>query len=83
MRSLLSPVRQPPEGSGPMPGLLRPALTLPAVETDWCALTEIQGTLRAHGIVAETPEILNAILAALAQRPTLCRGLLAAYLLGG
>lgn len=43
-------------------------------------LAEIQSELKRNSIIAETPEILNAILEALATRPDLCKGLVAAYL---
>ena len=42
----------------------------------------VQASLRAHKIEAEIPDIVNALLEALATRPALCRGLVAAYLLG-
>ena len=45
-------------------------------------LRAVQASLRAHRIEAEIPEIVHAILDALATRPALCRGLVAAYLLG-
>jgi hypothetical protein len=45
-------------------------------------LRAVQASLRAHQIEAEIPEIVHAMLEALATRPALCRGLVAAYLLG-
>ena len=42
----------------------------------------VQESLRSHKIEAEIPDIVNALLEALATRPALCRGLVAAYLLG-
>ncbi|HLJ54514.1 MAG TPA: hypothetical protein VKT77_05695 [Chthonomonadaceae bacterium] len=42
----------------------------------------MQESLRAHHIEADLPEIVHALLEALATRPALCRGLVAAYLLG-
>lgn len=88
MQSLLSPVRRleretlrpieiprpappPPSGS---------ALTLS--ERQQRVLGELQATLRENGIRAELSEIVQAMVEALAARPTLCRGLVAAYLLG-
>ena len=44
-------------------------------------LTDLQQSLRKHGIDAGFEEIGKGILEALAARPSLCRGLLAAYLL--
>ena len=44
-------------------------------------LRDLQHSLRRHGIDAELEEIGNGILDALAARPLLCRGLLAAYFL--
>ena len=45
-------------------------------------LQAVQASLHAHEIEAELPQIANALLEALATRPALCRGLIAAYLLG-
>ncbi len=44
-------------------------------------LSDLQDTLGQHGICAEQGEILQALLDALADRPAVYRGLLAAYLL--
>jgi hypothetical protein len=44
-------------------------------------LSDLQYSLRKHGIDAEVADIGKGILEALAARPSLCRGLLAAYLL--
>ncbi len=70
---------QPGEESGPSPGHLGadPILS----EAPMVILRELQGTLRENGIQAEPVEIVQAMLEALSARPTLCRGLLAAYLL--
>ena len=43
-------------------------------------LCEIQAELKRNSISAEVPEILNAIIEALATRPELCKALMAAYL---
>ena len=45
-------------------------------------LRDLQDTLRANHIEAEIPEIVHAMLESLSARPSLCRGLVAAYLLG-
>ena len=47
----------------------------------WAVLRDLQNSLRRHGIDAELDEINAGILDALAARPSLCRGLLAAYFL--
>jgi hypothetical protein len=44
-------------------------------------LSDLQHSLRRHGIDAELDDIGKGIMEALAARPSLCRGLLAAYLL--
>jgi hypothetical protein len=44
-------------------------------------LNDLQHSLRKHGIDAELDDIGNGIIEALSARPSLCRGLLAAYLL--
>ena len=41
----------------------------------------LQDTLRTNQIEAEIPEIVHAMLESLSARPSLCRGLIAAYLL--
>lgn len=91
MRSLLSPVTSPEAAvvgeSSSLPAeeeqeslpLYGGALSLP--EPPMPLLRELQSTLRENGIQAEPSEIVQAIVAALSDRPTLCRGLLAAYLL--
>ena len=43
-------------------------------------LCEIQAELKRNSITADVPEILSAILEALANHPDLCKGLMAAYL---
>lgn len=50
-------------------------------EAQKAVLTDLQHSLRKHGIEAGFEEIGKGILEALAARPSLCRGLLAAYLL--
>jgi hypothetical protein len=45
-------------------------------------LRDLQLSLSSHGIDAGVEEIGHGILEALAERPSLCRGLLAAHLLG-
>jgi hypothetical protein len=51
-------------------------------ESQLVTLRAVQASLRAHQIEADIPEIVHALLEALATRPGLCRGLVAAYLLG-
>ncbi|HLV79932.1 MAG TPA: hypothetical protein VKT32_06595 [Chthonomonadaceae bacterium] len=46
-------------------------------------LRNLQSVLQEHGIEAELTEIIHAIIVVLSARPSLCRGLLAAYLLEG
>ena len=85
---LPSPARhEPPTGaprrvltdpSGPEP---RPGLQFAMSEAQQAVLTDLQHSLRKHGIDAGFDEIGKGILEALAARPSLCRGLLAAYLL--
>src|SRR5581483_942314 len=89
MRSLLSPVAQPEaailgESSALPSGAEKESLplyggTLSLSEPPMPLLRELQSTLRENGIQAEPMEIVQAIVAALSDRPTLCRGLLAAY----
>ncbi|HLJ55879.1 MAG TPA: hypothetical protein VKT77_12645 [Chthonomonadaceae bacterium] len=50
-------------------------------EAQRAVLSELQFSLRKHGIEAGFEEIGKGILDALAARPSLCKGLLAAYLL--
>ena len=45
-------------------------------------LRSVQASLQAHQIEADIAEIVHALLESLATRPDLCRGLVAAYLLG-
>lgn len=45
-------------------------------------LTGLRGQLNENGIAANETEIALALLERLAQRPALCRGLLAEYLMG-
>ena len=44
-------------------------------------LHDLQNALRTNQIEAEIPEIVHAMLESLSARPSLCRGLIAAYLL--
>jgi hypothetical protein len=65
-------------------GTNEPCSAMDASYTDsqLVTLRAVQASLRAHQIEAEIPEIVHALLEALATRPALCRGLVAAYLLG-
>ncbi|HZO87292.1 MAG TPA: hypothetical protein VFB38_03065 [Chthonomonadaceae bacterium] len=86
MQRLLSPAARPESlasgdglqstlgASGDMPAL---ALS----EAPLRILQELQSTLHENGIEAEPVEIVQVMMEALSARPTLCRGLLAAYLL--
>lgn len=96
MRSLLSPGERPNAAPGtqpaqrdvtaqpPVSGSQQPprgddtASMSPAAVR---VLNDMQTVLRDHGIAAETAQLAHAIWAELAARPSLCRGLLAAYLL--
>ena len=42
---------------------------------------EIQSTLREYGVNAESHEIADALIEALLEKPNLCKGLLASYML--
>jgi hypothetical protein len=53
---------------------------VPLLDSTERILCEIQVELKRNSISAEVPEILSAMLEALATRPDLCRGLVAAYL---
>ena len=88
MQSLLSPgprrdaevhaskaVRMPKPAPGPA------AERLPLSAGRQRILSDLQSTLRENGVAAELTEIENAMMEALASRPGLCKGLLAAYLL--
>jgi len=90
MQSLLTPVRRPEtetlmapvrpvELPPPVTPRSEPSFTLS--ERQRQVLGEIQATLRESGIKAELQEIVQAMVEALTARPTLCRGLVAAYLL--
>lgn len=46
-------------------------------------LRNLQSVLQENGIEAELTDIIHAIIVVLSARPSLCRGLLAAYLLEG
>lgn len=60
---------------------LRREVTVALLDTQERAVCEIQAELRAHGIAAEVPELVSAMVEALLRRPNLCRGLIAAYLI--
>jgi hypothetical protein len=87
MQSLLTPgprhegeaLTKPVEMPRPAPA--PPAERLPLSAGRQRLLTDLQATLREHGVAADLTEIENAMLEALASRPGLCKGLLAAYLL--
>ncbi|HZT43758.1 MAG TPA: hypothetical protein VFA07_16445 [Chthonomonadaceae bacterium] len=91
MHSLLSSNRRPdprtPVG-GPIP-ITVPASAPPAnnplalSEPQLRLLRGLQSVLQENGIEAELTEIIHAIIVVLSARPSLCRGLLAAYLLEG
>ena len=49
--------------------------------TQKAVVADLQHSLRKHGIEAGAIEIGTGLMEALASRPALCRGLLAAYLL--
>jgi hypothetical protein len=78
-REAQAPAIKPVELPAPAPA--PPAERLPISAGRQRILTDLQSTLREHGVVAELTEIENAMLEALTSRPGLCRGLLAAYLL--
>ena len=59
----------------------RPGMQFAMSEKQEAVLADLQHSLRKHGIDAGYEEIGKGILEALAARPSLCRGLLAAYLL--
>ncbi len=79
MRSLLAPGPRPETTSSPA-AFSQPAPQAPPTAAQ--VLAELQAELREHGIAAEPTEIAHAIWRELSARPLLCRGLLAAYLLG-
>ena len=70
-RTLTAPVGHEPRSAAPFA----------VSEAQRAVLTDLQQSLRKHGIDAGFEEIGKGILEALAARPSLCRGLLAAYLL--
>ena len=55
--------------------------SLPFTHEKQDAFHDLQVCLSAHHIEAELSDITHAMLHALSTRPTLCRGLLAAYLM--
>ncbi len=79
MRSLLAPGRRP-ESAGELLASPQPAPQAPSSVAQ--ILADLQAELREHGIAAEPDEIAQAIWRELSARPLLCKGLLAAYLLG-
>lgn len=95
MQSLLSPARRPepapesrerapetvPDPAPPERPQLAPGIAsiLPVHSS---VLIELQGDLKRQGIASQPAEILSGIVEALMKRPKLCRGLLAAHLLG-
>ena len=66
--------------SMPLPAF-PPGSRLMLSEAHRAVLRELQDSLRQNGIDAEMEEIGHGILDALVARPSLCRGLLAAYFL--
>ena len=89
MQSLLSPAS--PRENGTVSGITRPA---PVVRVEEKVPTkgrlrdmrgtvvgEIQATLREYGVNAESHEIADALIEALLEKPNLCKGLFAAYML--
>ena len=93
IRQALNSFLPTPARPDPPPSPARRALTDPpgtesrsgpqfaVSEAQRAVLTDLQHSLRKHGIEAGFEEIGKGILEALAARPSLCRGLLAAYLL--
>lgn len=96
MQSLLSSARRPDApnradgdsresnalpGRSPLP-LAGTAPPFRIAEGPQRTLADLQRELRHHGIAAEPREIAEALLDSLSARPALCRGLMAAYLLG-
>jgi hypothetical protein len=61
--------------------VLQPPLKYAFSDAQRDILNDLQHSLKKHGIDAEPEDIGKGILEALAARPSLCRGLLAAYLL--
>lgn len=85
MQNLLSS-GQRPDGlarlGGRRPGgPIRTECTITLLDTQERAVCELQAELRAHGITADVPELVSAMVEALLSRPSLCRGLIAAYLI--
>jgi len=85
MHNLLTSARRPDRRPGALlqtPGAPRNVPVGLRVNANHEAmLNELQGALDQNGITAEQGEIMQALVDALAVRPTLYRGLLAAYLL--
>ncbi len=73
-----SPNRLWPQQAGDAAKDVKPAYT----ESQLVTLQAVQASLLAHQIEADLPDIVHALIEALATRPSLCRGLVAAYLLG-
>lgn len=90
MQSLLTPARRPDSPAGTRdrraieaarPAQARGAAHLRMPDWPGNAFMRVADELKAHGIIAEPEEIAAAVLAALARRPDLCQGLVAAHLL--
>ena len=89
MQSLLSPAS--PRENGAVSGITRTAPVVRAEEKvptkgrlrdmRGTVVGEIQATLREYGVNAESHEIADALIEALLQKPNLCKGLFAAYML--
>ena len=73
-----SGVRKAADVCAPQPA---PGSRFAPSEAQIAVLRDLQASLHQHGIDAEMDEIGHGILEALADRPSLCRGLLAAYFL--
>lgn len=90
MHNLLTATKRP-ESAAPIspvpiaiPSSAPPAGNMLALsEPQMLFLRDIQNVLQENGIEADQSEIVHAIMVALSDRPNLCRGLLAAYLLEG
>jgi hypothetical protein len=75
--------------TGQMEAGFPPVAARPGVETITLTeaqsgfLRDLQAALSKHGIDASVAEVGQALLQALSSRPSLCRGLMAAYLVEG
>ena len=91
MHNLLTATKRPESAAAPINPLpiAIPSSAPPAgnplvlAEPQMLFLRDIQNVLQENGIEADQSEIVHAIMVALSDRPNLCRGLLAAYLLEG